>query len=93
MASDSDKLKMSRLLNLAKRFNCFLLTGKRTKSIQYDKCEKMRELSNYALHMVLSNLDTCCGLPRQIVIDLSPNVVCVVFPMYGKYKNAEPETL
>lgn len=28
MASDSDKLKMSRLLNLAKRFNCFLLTGK-----------------------------------------------------------------
>lgn len=28
MASDSDKIKMSRLLKLARKFNCFYLTGK-----------------------------------------------------------------
>lgn len=28
MASDSDKIKMSRLLKLAKKFNCFYLAGK-----------------------------------------------------------------
>lgn len=29
MAADSDKCKMSRLLNLARKFNCFYLSGKK----------------------------------------------------------------
>lgn len=43
MAADSDKNKMSRLLNLARKFNCFYLSGKMKKITVKKLCVKNDE--------------------------------------------------
>lgn len=55
MAADSDKIKMSRLLKLAKKFNCFYLSGNQTNPPQI--------ISHFDFSELVPNIDLFNGGP------------------------------